>query len=260
MSGVVTLYRGRTQLANQEVELLRGDDADLIHTARITPVHPASEGITTQDDPRAGLSRRSSSSRRSPTRSRPTWSRPRRSRDYDQALRKIHFPEHPGQLARRPGAAEVRRAVHAGARRRVPQAPGGGRADRRGAHGGGSADGAAGPDAAVRADRGTGASHPSRRRGHGATAADERAPAGRRRFRQDPGRAPGGARRDPVRPPGRDHGPDRGAGRAAPAIRRGAARGRRRRLVPRSGARGGQGRRAGLAARYRARAARRTHP
>ncbi len=36
------------QLANQEVELLRGDDSDLMHTARITPVHPASEGIATR--------------------------------------------------------------------------------------------------------------------------------------------------------------------------------------------------------------------
>ena len=99
VSGVVTLYRGRTQLANQEVELLRGDDADLIHTARITPVHPASEGITTRtirelvyaaleqlpkipDPLPAELVEAESLS------------------DYDQALRKIHFPEHPGQLAR----------------------------------------------------------------------------------------------------------------------------------------------------------------
>lgn len=99
VSGVVTLYRGRTQLANQEVELLRGDDGDLIHTARITPVHPASEGITTRtirelvytalerlpkipDPLPAELVEAESLS------------------DYDQALRKIHFPEHPGQLAR----------------------------------------------------------------------------------------------------------------------------------------------------------------
>ena len=39
---------GRTQLANQEVEVLGGDDSDLVHTGRITPVHPASEGITTR--------------------------------------------------------------------------------------------------------------------------------------------------------------------------------------------------------------------
>jgi ATP-dependent DNA helicase RecG len=99
VSGVVTLYRGRTQIANQEVELLRGDESDLIHTARITPVHPASEGITTRtirelvyaalqqlpkipDPLPAELVKAESLS------------------DYDQALRKIHFPEDQGQLAR----------------------------------------------------------------------------------------------------------------------------------------------------------------
>jgi ATP-dependent DNA helicase RecG len=48
VSGVAQLYRGRLQLANQEVEILRGDAQDLVHTGRITPVHPASEGITTR--------------------------------------------------------------------------------------------------------------------------------------------------------------------------------------------------------------------
>jgi ATP-dependent DNA helicase RecG len=48
VSGVATRYGRRIQLSNQDVELLRGDDADLVHTARITPVHPASEGITTR--------------------------------------------------------------------------------------------------------------------------------------------------------------------------------------------------------------------
>ena len=32
VSGVATMYKGRLQLSNQEVELLRGDDADLVHT------------------------------------------------------------------------------------------------------------------------------------------------------------------------------------------------------------------------------------
>jgi ATP-dependent DNA helicase RecG len=48
VSGVATLYKGRLQLAKQEVEILRGGDADLVHTGRITPVHPATEGITTR--------------------------------------------------------------------------------------------------------------------------------------------------------------------------------------------------------------------
>ena len=99
VSGVVTLYRGRTQLANQEVELLRGDDADLIHTARITPVHPASEGITTRTIRElvyAALERLPKIPDPLPAELVEAESLS----DYDQALRKIHFPEHPGQLAR----------------------------------------------------------------------------------------------------------------------------------------------------------------
>ncbi|MEX0984350.1 MAG: ATP-dependent DNA helicase RecG [Actinomycetota bacterium] len=46
VSGVAQVYRGRLQLAGQEVEVLRGTEQDLVHTGRITPVHPATEGIT----------------------------------------------------------------------------------------------------------------------------------------------------------------------------------------------------------------------
>ncbi len=45
VSGTAALYRGRLQMANFEVEVLR-EDADTVHTARITPVHPATEGIS----------------------------------------------------------------------------------------------------------------------------------------------------------------------------------------------------------------------
>jgi ATP-dependent DNA helicase RecG len=48
VSGIAQLYRGRLQLANQEIELLGGDDRDLVHTGRITPIHRATEGITTR--------------------------------------------------------------------------------------------------------------------------------------------------------------------------------------------------------------------
>jgi ATP-dependent DNA helicase RecG len=48
VSGQATVYRGRLQLANQEVEVLRGDEAEMVHTGRITPVHPAAEGISTR--------------------------------------------------------------------------------------------------------------------------------------------------------------------------------------------------------------------
>ena len=46
VSGVATMYKGRLQLAKQEVEILRGDEGDLVHTGRITPVHAATEGIS----------------------------------------------------------------------------------------------------------------------------------------------------------------------------------------------------------------------
>ena len=55
MSGRVGMYRGRLQLQNQEVEILRGDEAETVHTGRITPVHRATEGVTHADHPRAGL-------------------------------------------------------------------------------------------------------------------------------------------------------------------------------------------------------------
>ena len=48
VSGGAQLYRGHLQLANFEVEILRGEDADMVHTGRITPVHRATEGITTR--------------------------------------------------------------------------------------------------------------------------------------------------------------------------------------------------------------------
>jgi ATP-dependent DNA helicase RecG len=48
VSGQAAVYRGRLQLANQEVEVLRGDEAETVHTGRITPVHPAAEGVSTR--------------------------------------------------------------------------------------------------------------------------------------------------------------------------------------------------------------------
>jgi len=48
VSGTAATYRGRLQLANFDVEILKGADADMVHTGRITPVHRAAEGITTR--------------------------------------------------------------------------------------------------------------------------------------------------------------------------------------------------------------------
>jgi ATP-dependent DNA helicase RecG len=48
VSGTAAMYRGRLQMANFEVEILRGAEADMVHTGRITPVHRATEGVTTR--------------------------------------------------------------------------------------------------------------------------------------------------------------------------------------------------------------------
>jgi len=47
-SGVMQLYRGRRQLTKHDVEVLTADEGDLVHTGRITPVHRATEGVTTR--------------------------------------------------------------------------------------------------------------------------------------------------------------------------------------------------------------------
>ena len=101
VSGVVQLYRGRLQLANQEVEVLSSGEQDLVHTGRITPVHPATDGITPrtirelvwlalqqlppQDDPLPDDLRAAEALS-----------------DRDQALRWIHFPadQHELEVAR----------------------------------------------------------------------------------------------------------------------------------------------------------------
>jgi ATP-dependent DNA helicase RecG len=42
------MYARRPQLQNQEVEILRGDEADMVHTGRVTPVHRSTEGVSTR--------------------------------------------------------------------------------------------------------------------------------------------------------------------------------------------------------------------
>jgi ATP-dependent DNA helicase RecG len=46
VSGRAGTYRGRLQLQNQELEVLRGDEAETVHTGRIIPVHRATEGVS----------------------------------------------------------------------------------------------------------------------------------------------------------------------------------------------------------------------
>ncbi|MDP9328887.1 MAG: ATP-dependent DNA helicase RecG [Actinomycetota bacterium] len=97
VSGVANLYRGRLQLANQEVEILRGDDVT-VHTGRITPVHPASEGITTRtirELVHSALEQLPSVRDPMPA----DVLDAERLSDYDAAIRHIHFPEDDRQLA-----------------------------------------------------------------------------------------------------------------------------------------------------------------
>src|SRR5207249_1194909 len=48
VSGLAGIYQRRPQLQKQEVEILRSDDAETVHTGRITPVHRATEGVSTR--------------------------------------------------------------------------------------------------------------------------------------------------------------------------------------------------------------------
>ncbi|HEX8099198.1 MAG TPA: ATP-dependent DNA helicase RecG [Actinomycetota bacterium] len=48
VTGVAALYQKRLQLAKQEVEILRGADAEMVHMGRITPIHPATEGVSSR--------------------------------------------------------------------------------------------------------------------------------------------------------------------------------------------------------------------
>ena len=98
VSGVASRYQGRLQLANQEVEVLGGRDADLVHTGRITPVHPASEGITTRTI-RELVYR--AFERLGPVHDPmpPDVIDAERLGSYDRALRDIHFPVDDAALA-----------------------------------------------------------------------------------------------------------------------------------------------------------------
>ena len=93
------MYRGRLQLANQEVELLRGDEADLIHTGRITPVHPASEGLTTRTI-RELVHRALERLPRLPDPLPRELVKAEKLGSFDRAIRWIHFPQDPSELAR----------------------------------------------------------------------------------------------------------------------------------------------------------------
>jgi ATP-dependent DNA helicase RecG len=98
VSGIAQRYQGRLQLAKQEVEVLRGDDQDLVHTGRITPVHPASDGIaprTIRELIHVALEKLPHQSDPLP----PEVVRAERLEEFDRALRRIHFPDDERELA-----------------------------------------------------------------------------------------------------------------------------------------------------------------
>jgi ATP-dependent DNA helicase RecG len=99
VSGTVTRYKNRLQLANQEVEILGGDERDLVHMGRITPVHRASEGITTRTIRELVFS----ALERLPPLVDPMPRGILRAEaldDLDTSLRRVHFPEDAEQLSR----------------------------------------------------------------------------------------------------------------------------------------------------------------
>ena len=97
-SGVVQLYGGRRQLAKQEVELLKSDDQDPVHTARITPIHRATEGITTRTI-RELVWRALDRLRDIPDPLPAEIVRAELLQPFDSAIRRIHFPESQPELA-----------------------------------------------------------------------------------------------------------------------------------------------------------------
>jgi ATP-dependent DNA helicase RecG len=91
VSGVAQTYARRLQLANQEVELLRGDEQDLVHTGRITPVHRATEGISTRTV-RELVWRALEQIRRLDDPLPAALVRSEGLSSFDEAIRRIHFP------------------------------------------------------------------------------------------------------------------------------------------------------------------------
>jgi ATP-dependent DNA helicase RecG len=98
-AGIAQRYGRRLQLANQEVEPLRGDDHDLVHTGRITPVHRATDGVSTRTI-RELVFRALEQLRRIPDPLPAGIVEAEGLGSYDEALRWIHFPADEAELSR----------------------------------------------------------------------------------------------------------------------------------------------------------------
>ena len=99
VSGKIGAFRGRLRVQNPAVEILKGGDADQVHTGRIVPVHPAAEGVST-----ATIRRLVHDALRRVRRVRdpiPADVRDRhRLPPLSRALSLIHFPDHPDDIHR----------------------------------------------------------------------------------------------------------------------------------------------------------------
>ncbi len=98
VSGVVQIYKGKLQMARQQVEVLR-DETEQVHTARITPVHRATEGVSTRTI-RDLVHRALDQLPRTPDPLPREVVAAENLVTYDWALRKIHFPESQGERHR----------------------------------------------------------------------------------------------------------------------------------------------------------------
>ena len=96
-SGVAQLYRGRWQLANHEIELLQGEESDLVHHGRIIPVHRATEGISTRTI-RELVWRALEQLRKIPDPMPAVLVQAEALAAFDTAIRQIHFPASPTEL------------------------------------------------------------------------------------------------------------------------------------------------------------------
>ncbi|MGZ4133310.1 MAG: ATP-dependent DNA helicase RecG, partial [Actinomycetota bacterium] len=98
VSGIAQSYRGSLQMANQEVEILRGEPDELVHTGRITPVHPAADGIAPKTI-RELLYRAFERLAPQPDPLPAELVRAERLAAWDAAVRTIHFPADDAELA-----------------------------------------------------------------------------------------------------------------------------------------------------------------
>jgi ATP-dependent DNA helicase RecG len=99
VSGKLTAFRNRLRVQNPAVEILRGGDADHVHTRRIVPVHPATEGVSSGTIRRLAfdaLRRLRVVPDPLPEEMRTRQGLVRLSR----ALQQIHFPDDPSEIAR----------------------------------------------------------------------------------------------------------------------------------------------------------------